>query len=172
MAATPSYARPVLVGIGDQSEASLGDQRFEALHVSTARIVLPWDVVYADPSRLQAWVHATQARGLESLIAFGRSTSDRCPDWPCVLPSAAAYRAAFTELHRRYPELRLFTPWNEPNHGREPTAFHPGMAAHYADIVGEECQDCTVVAGDFGLTSSTMGERATMVIGSKSLTTS
>jgi hypothetical protein len=134
--------------MGDQSEASLGDPRLEALHVSTARVVLPWDVVFTAPTRLAAWVDAAQAHGVEPLIALGRSTADGCPGWPCVLPSDAAYRAAFAELHRRYPSLRLFTPWNEPNHASEPTAFHPDVAAHYADIVAEECPECTVVAGD------------------------
>jgi hypothetical protein len=147
-AAAPACAQDVLVGIGDQSEASLGDSRLEALHMSTARIVLPWDVVFTAPTRLAAWVDASTERGVEPLIALGRSTADRCPGWPCVLPSDAAYRAAFSELHARFPSLRLFTPWNEPNHGSEPTAWAPAAAAHYADIVAEECPDCTVVAGD------------------------
>jgi hypothetical protein len=65
-----------------------------------------------------------------------------------VLPSFSDYRAAFDELHAAFPSVRLFTAWNEPNHAREPTAYDPAAAAHYADIVAEECPDCSVIAGD------------------------
>ena len=148
MAAAPACAQPVLVGIGDQSESTFTDQRFEALHVSTARIVLPWNVVWTDPARLDRWVESARAQGIEPLIAFGHAADDRCPGYPCTPPGVSWYRAAFRELHARYPWLRLFTPWNEPNHGSEPTAWDPAAAAHYADVVAEECPDCTVVAGD------------------------
>lgn len=147
-AATAARAEPVLIGIGDQAVSSLVDSRFTSLGISTVRVVLPWNIVETDPFRLADWVDATRTLGIEPLIAFGRSASDRCPGQPCRLPTDAEYRADFDEVHRRYPWLRLFTAWNEPNHAREPTAGDPAAAAHYADIVAEECTDCTVVAGD------------------------
>jgi hypothetical protein len=147
-AATAARAEPVLIGIGDQAQSSLVDPRFTPLGIKTVRIVLPWDVVQTDPFRLDDWVSATSTLGIEPLIAFGRSASDRCPSTPCRLPTDAQYRADFVEVHRRYPSLRLFTAWNEPNHGREPTWNQPAAAAHYTDIVAQECGECSVVAGD------------------------
>jgi hypothetical protein len=138
----------VQIGIGDQAATSVADPRFAPLGIKAARIVLPWDIVQADPLRLAVWVHELEARGIEPFVALGKAASDRCPGSPCVLPSDAAYRIAFDQLHQLFPSIRVFTAWNEPNHAREPTAHDPAAAAHYADIVAEECPECTVVAGD------------------------
>jgi hypothetical protein len=138
----------VQIGIGDQSTTSLSDPRFAALGIKAARIVLPWDIAQADPARLGTWVEEAESRGIEPFVALGKASSDRCPGSPCVLPSDAQYRTAFDQLHQLFPSIRVFTAWNEPNHAREPTAHDPAAAAHYADIVAEECPDCTVVAAD------------------------
>src|SRR3954451_16323954 len=147
-AAAAACAQPVQVGIGDQASESLSDPRFMPLGMKTARIVLPWNIIDTDPWRLVVWVAETQKPATEPLVALGKAASDRCPGSPCVLPTDSQYRTAFRQLHAAFPSIHLFTAWNEPNHAREPTSQDPGAAAHYADIVGEECPDCTVVAGD------------------------
>jgi hypothetical protein len=149
MAATAAaHAQTVQIGIGDQAIESLSDPRFTALGIRTARIVLPWNIAKVDPARVARWAEVTQALGIEPYVALGRASSDRCPQAPCLLPADADYRAAFKALRQQFPALRLLTAWNEPNHAREPTAWDPAAAAHYADILADECPDCTVVAGD------------------------
>jgi hypothetical protein len=138
----------VQIGIGDQSAESLMDARVHMLGIKTARIVLPWNVAQADPWRMARWIVQIEEHGMEPYVALGAASSDRCPGSPCVLPSFSDYRAAFDQLHAAFPSVRLFTAWNEPNHAREPTAYNPAAAAHYADIVAEECPDCSVIAGD------------------------
>lgn len=147
-AVTVASAQTVQIGLGDQAIQSLADPRFAALGITTVRIVVPWDVTQSDPWRITYWMNAAEQRAIEPVIALGRAASDRCPGSPCVLPTSAQYRSAFDDLHRRFPSVHVFIPWNEPNHGTEPTATDPAMAAHYADIVREDCPDCTIVAGD------------------------
>jgi hypothetical protein len=126
----------------------LSDPLFTPLGIRTARIVLPWNVAATDPARVSLWLETIQDWRMEPYVALGHAASDRCPDSPCLLPTDAQYRAAFKDLHAMFPSIRVFTAWNEPNHAREPTALDPAAAAHYADIVAEECPGCTVVAGD------------------------
>jgi hypothetical protein len=138
----------VRVGLGDQAVESLGDPRFAGLGITTARIVVPWNIVDSDPWRLALWVNDANARGIEPLVALGHAASDHCPASPCVLPTVAQYRDAFVRLHAVFPTLRLFVAWNEPNHAREPTAGDPAAAARYADTIADVCPACGVVAGD------------------------
>jgi hypothetical protein len=147
-AAGAPAAQAVEIGIGDQSYQSLLDQRFLPLGIKTARIVLPWDIAQKDPWRLAVWMQTIEEHGMEPYVALGKASSDRCPGSPCVLPTDSQYRTAFDQLHALFPSIRLFTAWNEPNHAREPTATDPAAAAHYTDVIAEECPACTVVAGD------------------------
>jgi hypothetical protein len=148
-AATPAaWGGDVLVGIGDQSPDSLSDPLFKALDVNTTRIVLPWDVATKDPHALWGWAVTAQNEGLEPLLALGHSRGDACPRSPCALPSDDAYLDAFRMIRARYPWVREFTPWNEPNHASQPTAGDPAAAAHYANLMAGECPECTIVAGD------------------------
>jgi hypothetical protein len=59
-----------------------------------------------------------------------------------------AYAEALREFLRRYPWVRLITPWNEPNHRSQPTAADPRLAAAYYNAARSVCGDCVLVAGD------------------------
>jgi hypothetical protein len=146
-ATSPAPApRPGLVlGIGEQGSAMFSDERFKALGIDRARLVTAYDSanVRFERELVDAWLAAARRAGVEPFIAFWHSRVD-----PRRLPSVAEFRSAFRAFRARYPEVRLYSAWNEPNHPREPTRGAPRRAAEYFDVVRSECPRCTVVAGD------------------------
>jgi hypothetical protein len=144
--AGPAVQAPV--GISDQQPGTFDDPRFRLLGVEHARYITPWDSVLHDRSRLNAWMRAATAAGVDVHVAFGHSAGDRCPGQPCTLPSVRAYARAVRAFLRRYPEVRSITPWNEANHRSQPTAYAPARAAAYYEVVRAACRGCRVVAAD------------------------
>ena len=143
----PAHAA-VQVGIGDQQPAAFADARLRALNLQAARMIVPYDAASSQPDRVEAWLAAVQAAGLEPHIAFEHLSGDRCPGSPCTLPSRASYRAAVGAFVARFPQVRTYTAWNEANHVSQPTANRPEAAAGYYDELKAACKSCTVVAGD------------------------
>lgn len=148
LVAGPAAARAAEIGLSDQHYASFLDPRFQALGIDHVRLVVPWDVALTDPDSAGVWLDAAAAHGLEPMVAFEASASDRCPDDPCSVPSVGDYRAAFAAFRARWPQVAQFTPWNEPNHPSQPTATEPGRAAALHDALRDACPACLVVAGD------------------------
>jgi hypothetical protein len=140
-------ARPV-VGIGDQHAASYEDGAMRALGgLSTARLTLRWDW-HTDPYTVQqtdAWIAAVRAAGLRPLIAFNRH-------WGAAgkrkIPSLKRYLRSFRLLRARYPHVREYSPWNEPNAAEQPFFRKPARAARYFNAMRRACRRCTVLAGD------------------------
>jgi hypothetical protein len=145
--APAAVSRP-LVGISDQEPGTFADPLFTALPIATARLIVPWDVQWTDPGRLEAWLAAARRAGVEPLIALGAARGSRCPASPCRLPAVADYEDAVRALVRSHPSVRQLTPWNEPNHASQPTAGTPARAAAYYDAARAACPACTLVAGD------------------------
>lgn len=146
MAALPAPAHATTWGMGIDS-AGMSDPLFTALPIRHVRLVTAWDSVFTDRSRLDAWLSAARVRNLVPLVAFNHSDADICPA-PCRAPSMTRYRRAFRAFRRRYPWVTEITPWNEANHGKQPTAHRPELAARYYGIVHDECARCTIVAAD------------------------
>jgi hypothetical protein len=65
-------------------------------------------------------------------------------------PSVAAYRSAVRAFRARYPWVRAFEAFNEPNHSTQPTYRHPELAAGYWRALRADCRRSDVAAG--GLT--------------------
>lgn len=147
-AATPTAAGAVELGLSDQHSAFFGDPLFGALNVATVRLVVPWDEGIRRDPFVDEWLATAAAHGKEPLIAFAHAVGDICPLKPCALPTPAEYREAFSAFRSEHPEVRLFTPWNEPNQPAQPTAPDPAAAAGFYNTVAEFCPGCTVVAGD------------------------
>jgi len=135
----------LVVGIGEQQAPMFGDTRFRALGVKHARLVLAYDAVAVRFERdlADAWLAAARGAGTEPFITFGHSRVN-----PRKLPSVAEFRAAFRAFRERYPQVRVYAPWNEINHSSQPTADAPRRAAEYYNVVRAECDGCTVLAGD------------------------
>lgn len=143
----PGLARGLDVGIGDQGTGFFTAPLFRALHIKRARLAASYDTVDVgfDRQLADAWLKAARKAGVEPLVALNHS---RKSGRQKHLPSVAEYRKAFRAFHRRYPKVKLFTPWNEPNNKGQPTADHPDRVAEYTDVIARECPKCTIVAGD------------------------
>jgi hypothetical protein len=135
------------VGIGDQKALMFGDPRFAELGIDYVRRVVPWDALDVGWQRreLDAWMQAARTAGTQPLIAFGKS---RRPRFAGFLPKPQRFARTFRKFRRRYPWVRLFTPWNEANQCGEPTCRHPRMAAIYYNEMRARCASCTIVAAD------------------------
>jgi len=147
-------ARDLVVGIGEQQTAMFDDPRFRALGVNHARLVIAYDAIKVRFERdlADAWMAGARRAGVEPFITFGHSRVK-----PAKLPSVAEFRAAFRAFATRYPDVKVYAPWNEINHASQPTHDNPRRAAQYYNVVREECKGCTVLAGDLldqaGMTS-------------------
>jgi hypothetical protein len=143
--AKPSAPGGLTVGIGEQGAAMFADPRFKALGIDQARLVTAYDATRVRFEREldDAWLGAARAAGVEPFVTFGHSRVT-----PTRLPSVAEFRAAFRAFRKRYPDVRVYAPWNEINHASQPTSRAPRRAAEFYNVVKAECPGCTVLAGD------------------------
>lgn len=119
--ATTSASARLAGGIGDQNSSTFGDSAFKALKVKRTRYIVAWDAITADPGRVDQWMSAVRGAGLKPLIAFNPTSGSRCPGSPCVIPSKAAYTAAFKAWRAKYPWVKEYNFWNETNSATQPT---------------------------------------------------
>jgi hypothetical protein len=154
--AAPAHARtPPEVGIGENGDAVFADPLFSSLGVRHVRVVVSYDVVARggeELARVDRYLAAAHAAGAEPLVTFEHARGDahECPaDLPqCRLPTPAEYARSFGAFRERFPAVRAYGPWNEPNHATQPTWRKPEAAARFANIAARMCRDCTIVAGD------------------------
>ncbi len=162
------------IGIGENNDALFADPLFAPLGVKHVRVVVAYDVVAAaqrgddELARVTRYLTGAAAGGHEPLVAFEHSRGDahacaRDAALPqCRLPSPAEYERSFRAFRERFPQVRAFTPWNEPNHQTQPTASSPEAAARFSGIAARECPGCTIVIGDvLDLPDATRARRPT-----------
>src|SRR4051794_11708275 len=124
------------LGIGEQGLAMFSDPRFAALGLEHVRLVAPYDVACrpGDAQRyLDTWLAAARAAGARPLVAFASSWRR----WD--LPSYRTYLRCMRAFHRRYRWVRDFNPWNEANHGSQPTYRNPRRAAGFYNALRRGC---------------------------------
>jgi hypothetical protein len=150
-AAGPGVAGAVTIGIGSNDASMFSDPRFAALHIGTARAVLPWDVATSRAERGQlrrfrVWLRAAQAAHVSPLVSFGAGdTSAAAGNYA---PTTPQYERAVKAFLRQFPQVRTFTAWNEPDFSWRPLARDPALAANYFNALKVLCPRCTVLAGD------------------------
>jgi hypothetical protein len=144
----PAPGTGALLAIADQKAATFSDARFQSLGVARTRLNTPWNSIFTEPARLNAWLSAVRADGIEPLVAFEHARGEACPAQPCVPPSVANYTRAISAFHRRYPWVRLLQPWNEANSGTQPTGTRPERAAAYYEALQGVCPTCIIPAAD------------------------
>jgi len=134
------------LGIGEQGIEMFSDPRFGALGLEHVRLVAPYDVACRPGIAQQyvdTWLAAARRSGARPLVAFASSWRSR---WG--LPSYRTYLRCMRAFHARYPWVRDFNPWNEANHGSQPTYRNPVRAAGYYNALRRACRGCNVAAGD------------------------
>ena len=147
---TAGAARPVVIGIGDPNPGTFSDPHFAKLGITTARDVVPWDVVTRpadepDLAAFRAWLRAAQAAKVTPLISFGADFSNPAANY---VPTVSQYERSVKAFLEAFPQLKTFTAWNEPDFVYRSLARHPDLAAAYFNALFELCRGCTVLAGD------------------------
>jgi hypothetical protein len=148
-----------IVGISENQPSMFTDPLFTSLGVKHARIVVAWDVVKVggyDLTRVQQYLSAAQADGVEPLVAFEHSRGDasHCnlkrnfSTSICRLPTAKQYESAIKAFLAMFPSVKVIAPWNEANHFTQPTSRDPRAAARFTDIAAKACKGCKVVVAD------------------------
>ena len=123
------------------------DPRFAALGLEHVRLVAPYDVACRPgvaQQSVDAWLTAARSAGARPLVAFSESRRPRSRR----LLSYRTFLRCMQAFHARYPWVREFNPWNEANHGSQPTYNHPARAAGYYNALRRVCRRCNVAAGD------------------------
>jgi hypothetical protein len=142
--------RAVLVGVADQTPAMFTQPLFTQLNVKRSRIFPAWNVALnrGQARALDDWLNAARAARIEPLVSFSQSVGSRCPRKPCKLPTVREFTRAFRAFRKRWPFVRVVSPWNEANHRSQPTFKNPKRAAQYYNVVRKLCRGCRIVAAD------------------------
>lgn len=140
----------VLVGIGDQDASMFQDTLFTQLGVKRARYFPSWNVALKPQEAvwMDQWIGQARATNTEPLISFYATLGSKCPKRPCKLPTVREYTKAFKAFHKRWPDAKVISPWNEANHRSQPTFKNPKRAAQYYNVVRKYCKGCKIVAAD------------------------
>jgi len=158
-AAAPAVAAARLtVGISDNSPAMFSNYWFNRINLTVARDIVPWNAaVMRNKSQLraaEAWVRAALADHVQPMIAFGGDVNTTS----AAVPSTRQYAYAVRAFMRDVPQVRVYTPWNEPDWVYRPElANHPWLAASYYNVLVRNCHGCTIVAGDLYLPAPQLG---------------
>jgi hypothetical protein len=140
----PAAAGAVVVGIGDQGPSVFSDPRFVALHVHESRLIVPWDAALPRHGRAlsgaAAWISAARRARITPLVSFGEDGSR--------IPTVAEYSHAVRAFIHRFPSVRRYTAWNEPDFPYTRLGHDPTLAAAFFNTLVRSCRGCLVIAGD------------------------
>lgn len=152
--AVPSAASALVVGIGDQAPAMFSDPAFLSLHIPEARLTVAWNVAVARDQRsalaaAKGWINAARADGVAPLISFSGNGN--------YIPTVAQYTGAVRAFIHRFPSVKRYTAWNEPDWIYRSISRHPLLAASFFNALVRSCTGCTVLAGDLYLPANQLG---------------
>ncbi|MEA2324791.1 MAG: hypothetical protein QOD81_4641 [Solirubrobacteraceae bacterium] len=138
-------AGAVTIGIADQKPDMFSDPRFASSGVRYARLAVGWDALSSpwQTAELDTWLNAARAAGVQPLISFAHSRTERR-----LLPSPERLRYEFRRFRARYPWVKDFATWNEANHCGEPTCHRARLVASYYRALRRECTDCRILAAE------------------------
>ena len=153
-ASAPGAAAPagaLTIGIADQKATTFHDQRLTELGIRHARLSVPWDAMRYrwQQHELDGWMAAAKAASVQPLVTFQRSRTRKFS-----LPTVSEYRHEVVRFRRRYPLVREYSPWNEPNIAERAKNYDPARIASYYRVLRRMCPRCTVLGADVVDTSS------------------
>jgi hypothetical protein len=130
------------VGIADQKADMFSDARFGQLGVKRARLDLAYDVLLdaGQTAALDAWMAGAQFNGVKVVVTFDRS---RRPGRKSFRPDTRSLVKQFKRLRARYPFVKEWVTWNEPNLSQTAS-----RTARQWLALQKACPTCTIVAAD------------------------
>jgi Glycosyl hydrolase catalytic core len=144
-----SAAGAVTVGISDNTTGMFSSHYFNDLNISNARLIVQWDAaVLRNKSALNSaktWVQTAVADKVTPMISF---TSD---PHGIHVPTLSQYTKAVKAFMRAVPQVRIYSPWDEPDWVYLPLSHEPRLAASFFNVMVQNCKHCTVLAGEFYL---------------------
>ena len=146
--AGPAEAK-IQIGISEQSPNMFTNKYFKPLGFKYARMIVPWNILSRRdywPRYLKAWLDGAKATNIEPHIVF--NIQDIKPKYFGKGPTLAQYTKLVKGFRKKYPQVKVFTPWNEENHVFQPTAKSPRLAFQYYRILRRACPSCKILAGD------------------------
>jgi Glycosyl hydrolase catalytic core len=150
----PSAGSAAVVGIGESSPSMFSDPAFAQLKVHEARLLVPWDVATARSERPTlatdtAWLKAARASRVTPLVSFGGIGN--------YIPSVGKYTSAVRAFLHRFPTVKRYAAWNEPDWPYRSISRHPRLAASFFNALHRQCHGCVVLAGDVFLAAKQLG---------------
>src|SRR3954447_16003706 len=141
-AAADAAVRLQDVGIADQKPDMFTDPRFAQLGIKRARIDLAYDVLLdgGQTAVLDQWMAAAHAAGVQVLVTFDRS---RRPGRKSFRPDNYSLVKQFNRLRARYPFVKEWVTWNEPNLSQTAS-----RTARQWLALKKACPTCRIVAAD------------------------
>ena len=144
------------VGISDQNFQMFHASPFQELELRKVRYLVPWNGIYdaRQVGEMDAFLGTAQIYDFEPFVTFNSprhcytASGKRRTIRSCRAPSVRRYKKAVKAFRERYPEVRVFAPWNEVNHHSQPTYRKPRLAAKYYNALRKVCRGCTLVAAD------------------------
>jgi hypothetical protein len=130
----------VTIGIADNKADMFSDPRFAALHLTHARVDVPYDAMqdYRERRWLDGWMAGAKAAHVKPLVTF-----DRSPKRPSYDPPPAQMAKSLKDLRKRYPFVKEFATWNEANINKQPK-----LVAHWWLALRQACPTCTILGAD------------------------
>ncbi|HEY1776035.1 MAG TPA: hypothetical protein VGG41_07735 [Solirubrobacteraceae bacterium] len=174
LAATLSKAHHPQLGIGDDKAGMFTDPRFLALGIKTVRYDMHWDALSVKDEKgpLVTWMNDAHKDHLDVLVTMdhtdkviykkvkvcAKKKNGKCTKYvekrkgvsqTRVLPSPAAYLAAFKAFRKRFPWVKNFVTWDETNYYGEATYDKESLVASYYREMRKACSSCTILAAEF-----------------------
>lgn len=149
LAAVPAVASARLtVGVSDNGPWMFTQRAFQRLHVKTGRDMVVWNAaVMRDKTALneaRTWIRAAVADHVQPMISFQADPGNAGN----YIPSVSVYTGAIRAFLHDFPQVKVYTPWNEPDFIYRGLATNPRLAAAYFNVLVRYCHHCTIVAGD------------------------
>ena len=150
--ALPAASQAYTTGVADQNAAMFTTPLFTQLHTRISRYIAPYDV--ADGNRKNTaplnqfinWYNHAKALHIQIFVAFYHSEIT-----PTRLPSVGVYTRDIQKFMKRFPDIKVFQPYNEANRGNVPHAFSSpsaSLAAQYYVALKRVCRHCQIAGLD------------------------
>lgn len=139
LALVPATVEARVLTVADQNARTFTDPIWQSLELEHTRANVAWDIATGVPdTRTVAMLDAAQAAGVDVLVTWTPSGAR--------LPTEAEFTRAFLAFRQRWPGIREFATWNEPNLRGTQTNNRPSLVARYYKVMKSRCLRCTVLA--------------------------